>query len=387
MSTQAVEEHIGTVTGKGTVVIAVAVHHGDRLLLVILSSHGRYLTHGECTIRMLDDLVADQCASPCGLTISTHVDVLLEDSGTDTVGAPSPDVAVGTVGGSLSGIEGTAVEHTLLAVLRPVGTRVVEACLQVVVTPCHHILHLTAPRGTVCLAVDQIPVVTHLEDVRTLTHTVPDHGELSYVLPVLEVGGLELGKLQVAGDDHAPCAVVDLEHLWVTEVLGRETIVAALQLPLLILRPCLEVRRGGAHHYLTVGQQHVIARIIDVIELVGLVIDSASRTEGSVLQCRGSPYRQYLTDHVVVGTVLGADTPEGMVAGTVIVVLLQIEHLELARLLVVERHGVATASESGRVVGEETLLVSRVEEGGRSCPVLFRIWSEAVLAACRQHDG
>ena len=56
--------------------------------------------------------------------------------------------------------------------------------------------------------------------------------------------------------------------------------------------------------------------------------------------------------------------------GHVVGVLLQIEYLEVASLLVVERHGVATASYGRRVVGRKTCLVGRGKERGGSCPVL-----------------
>ena len=136
---------------------------------------------------MLDNLVAYQCTSPCRLTVGTYVDVLVEDGSALTLRTPTPDETVGTIGSSLTGIESTAVEHTFLAILRPVGTGIVEASLQILVGLCHHILHLAAPIGTIGLAVNEIPVVAHLKDVGALTHAVPNHIELTGELPVLHV--------------------------------------------------------------------------------------------------------------------------------------------------------------------------------------------------------
>ena len=213
-----------------------------------------------------------------------------------------------------------------MSILRPVGPRFVEASLQCIEGGCHHVLHLAAPGSAVSLAVDQIPPVAHLEDIRALQHAVPYHGEGSDVLPGLEVAGLEFSELQLRGDDHVPQSVVGLEHLWVAEVGGSVAVIDTLQRPAVVLRPSFEVGRCGAHHYLAVGQQNVVTSVIDVIEPVLFVIYSTACAERSILLCSAGTSGDNLAERLVVGTVLCRDCPEGVVAGTVVVILLQIHH-------------------------------------------------------------
>ena len=47
---------------------------------------------------------------------------------------PTPNVAVGTVGSGLAGVEGTTVENALVSVLGPIGSRIVETSLQTFVS-------------------------------------------------------------------------------------------------------------------------------------------------------------------------------------------------------------------------------------------------------------
>ena len=70
--------------------------------------------------------MADQCTRPVGLATSTDVDVLVVDGSACAIRTPAPDITVGAVGGRLACIEGTAVEHALMTILRPVGTWIVE---------------------------------------------------------------------------------------------------------------------------------------------------------------------------------------------------------------------------------------------------------------------
>ena len=67
---------------------------------------------------------------------------------------------------------------------RPFRT-IVETTLQLLVGLGYHILHLAAPAGTETLAINHIPIIAHLEDVGAFKHTVPDHTDTSYMLPVL----------------------------------------------------------------------------------------------------------------------------------------------------------------------------------------------------------
>ena len=284
-------EDVGVVAAEGAVVIAVAGHDADGSGLAVLGCQGGYGTEGQRTVGVLDELVTDQCARPLGLVavlLATYVDVLLMYGAALAEGTPAPDVAVGAVRGGLAGIEGTAVEHALLAVGGPAGAAV-EAVLQIVPRRGHHVLDLAAPGCAERLAVDEIPVLAHLEDVRTLEHTVPDHVEHADVLPVLHVGRLELGKLGVATpygigrDDHAVEAIVGHENLRVAEVVGGIAVVGAVEGPKVVLGPGLEVGRRSTHDDLAVLAVAVVAGVVDVVEAVLLVIVAAAGTKSGVV--------------------------------------------------------------------------------------------------------
>ena len=112
-----------------------------------LTCHSGHGAECERTVGMLDDLVADQCARPVWLVAVTtaHADVHVVDVTARAEGTPAPDITVCAVGSSLAGVEGAGVKHTLMPVLRPVGSRVVEAGFQGFIAAGHHIFHLTAP--------------------------------------------------------------------------------------------------------------------------------------------------------------------------------------------------------------------------------------------------
>ena len=191
----------------------------------------------------------------------------------------------------------------------------------------------------------------------------------------------DLNSANTGSPPAAGAAVVNLEDLGIAEVRLGVVVVGAAQRPGVVAFPGLEVGRGGAHHNLAVGQQQVVARVVDVIEAVTFVINGAAGAEHGVLLAVAGARGQDFAERDVVGGVGGANTPVGVVALAVVVVLLQIEHLELLRLPVEERHGVAAASDGGGVVGAESLFVRRDEGFRRAGPVLFRIGIVGVVAA------
>ena len=332
---------------------------------------------------MLHKLVAHQSARPVGLAVGTHGQVLVVVCRPRTIRAPSPDVAVLSVGSRLSGIEGTAVQHTLLIVLRPVGTRVVEAVAQSFERVGHHILHLTAPAGGESLTVDEVPPRTHLEDIGAFAHAVPNHVEASLASPVLQVRRLEVSEAILARDNHIVNPAV-LENLRVAEVYSRETVVGAVEAPLAVFRPVLEVGRRGAHHHLAVRATGILACIIDVVELVLLVVDTAARAESCILLVDVGAGGKDLAERLIVTAVCRSDSPDGVEELAVVVIVLQVEHLEVSGLLVVERHGVADAAEIVLIIGRESLLgvvVDRREGRCRSSPVLLSVAGEIVVTA------
>ena len=79
-----IEEHISSVATQRTITIAVRIHYLCLNSLVILPCQCRHSTKRECTISMLDNLVADQSTTPVGLVAvaSTYVGILLMDIGT-----------------------------------------------------------------------------------------------------------------------------------------------------------------------------------------------------------------------------------------------------------------------------------------------------------------
>ena len=180
--------------------------------------------------------------------------------------------------------------------------------------------------------------------------------------------------------------VVGHEDLRIAEVIGRVAVVRAIERPEVVFSPGLEVGRCGAHHYFTVSAVPVVTGIIDIIGAVFLI--GAASTDGSILLIVVAAEGQDLAQRLVVGSVLGGDSPDGVEAeGHVVDELLQIEHLEVAGLLVKEWHGVADASYSRCVIRAEALVVCRGEECGRAVPVLSGVAAERVVAACRQRRG
>ena len=178
--------------------------------------------------------------------------------------------------------------------------------------------------------------------------------------PGLEVVGHEVGELQVAGNHHVPFAVVGLEHLRVAEVFLGITEVVALHGPEEVLGPFGEIRGSGAENHLTVGAVAVVAGIIEIVQTVGLIVHAAAGADGSVLLINGGAERKDLAQGSVGRAVLGAHAPDRVeVIGGVVVELLQVQHLEIARLAVVEGHGVAHAADGRGVVSAEAFLVGR----------------------------
>ena len=91
-----------------------------------------------------------------------------------------------------------------------------------------------------------------------------------------------------------------------------------------------------------------------------------------------------------MAAILGAHSPDGVIELAIVVVVLQVEHFEVASLLVVERHGVADAAECMLVVGRESI-VGVVVHGreclGGACPVLLCVASKVVVAARSERGG
>ena len=203
------------------------------------------------------------------------------------------------------------------------------------------------------------------------------------MLPCLQVSRLELSKLQFGGNDHVPQTVVGHEDLRVAEIAGGIAVVLALQHPDAILGPCLEVGRRSTHHHFGRG----VACVIDIVETILFVVDCTACAQcGIGLILRGARGQEF-TQRLVTGAILGSNSPERVEGvGGIVLVLLQIEHLEVASFLVVEGHRVATTSDGGIVIGLESGLVGGVEECGGAGPVLRGIRTEIVVAARCQRE-
>ena len=389
---QAVEEHVGIVAREGAIVVAVGSHHVDIHSVVVLCSHCRHSAEGKNAVGVLDELVANQCARPVGLVAiaTAYADVLLVNIGTRTEWTPTPDVAVGAVRSCLAGIEGAGVEDALVTIGWPFGT-IIEAVLQLLVGWSYHVLHLAAPACANAFAIYAVPVVAQLEDVGALEHTVPDHPDASYVLPVLHVVRLELCEAWVAtpfgigGDNHVEETVFGNEDLRVAEVVGRIAELRTIDLPEFVLRPGLEVGGCGTHHHLAVLAVAVVAGVVDV---VGAVLpEAAAGAEGGILCVVVAAVGEDFAQGLIVGTIDSRNCPDGVEAMAHIVVeLLQVEHLEVACLWVEERHGVANASDGWLIVGVEACVVGGSEEGSAALPIPCRIAIELFVTASRQHQ-
>ena len=160
----------------------LALLHLYSNILVVLLAHGINLSECQSTILVLDELIANQVATPFWLCRrSTHSSIVLAASSR----TPAPQIAVGTIAGSLAGIKTTAVEEALMSI-RPSSCIVGSTSLQLVKSSSLEILH--SAYSMMNLTIHQVPIVAHFEEVRTLVETVPHHGhEHTIVSPVLQV--------------------------------------------------------------------------------------------------------------------------------------------------------------------------------------------------------
>ena len=156
-------------------------------ILVVLLAHGINLSECQCTVLVLDELIANQVATPLWLCRrSTHSSIVLAASGR----TPAPQIAVGAIAGCLAGIKTTAVEEALVSI-RPSCHIVGGTSLQLV--KCFSLKILHSAYSMMNLAIHQVPIVAHFEEVGTLVETIPHHGhEHTIVSPVLQVIRYEL---------------------------------------------------------------------------------------------------------------------------------------------------------------------------------------------------
>ena len=217
---------------------------------------------------------------------------------------------------------------------------------------------------------------------------------MSYVFPVLQVFRLKLGKptviascLRLSGNNHAIESVVSLEYLWVTEIKAVVSVVRTVELPHIVACPGLEVWRGSAHHHLAVLASAVLASIVDVVKAVCLIIVTTACTEGCILLVVTGTGRQDFAQGGVVCSVFCCHCPIGVETVCLVLgIVLQIEHLELVVLCIVERHRVAHAAyvvlridDTGNVEGTKALLVSRIETVCGATPILLWLWIWLIL--------
>ena len=244
--------------------------------------------------------MTNQCATPVRFATSAHIDILGIDVCTRTVRTPSPDIAVGAVRSCLTGIEATAIQHALL-IVGPYF-RIVQTGFQLFPALGLDILHLTTPIDGLAFAEHQIPPVAHLEHIRTFAHAFPHHIELSYVLPVLHISRLKVGKFRIAAirrsrrDYHMIEAIVGHKYLWVTEVPGRIAIVRSMQLPEVVASPGLKVGRRSTHHNLAILAVGVLTSIVDVVQTLAFVVVAAACTQRSILLIVITSHGQYLAN-------------------------------------------------------------------------------------------
>ena len=177
-----------------------------------------------------------------------------------------------------------------------------------------------------------------------------------------------------------PKSIVVLKHLWVTEIYIRITIVRTTQHPGLVLGPRLEVGRCSTHYHLTCS----VACVVDVVQSVVLVIDGTACTQCGIKFVLRLSCGENLPKPLIIGSVSRRYAIDWMIAPCVIVIkLLQIKHLKVARLLVVERHWVAHPTDGRLPIGSIATLFCRSEIFRCCRPILFRVTCKIVVTACR----
>ena len=236
------------------------------------------------------------------------------------------------------------------------------------------------------VAVGQIPPVTHLEYVRALQETIPNHlGKATFVLPGLEVGREELCEATIFvlgtrtgrhwfGSDNHVIAVFHFPNKRIAEIERAIAVVPSAQTEELILSPGLEVRRSGTHNDLAVFVRSgfvPLTRVVDIIQFLRLVIDDTSGTECCVLLSCTSR-RQHFA-HRGIGSAIGStDTPQG-VEGLLQVLLEIMEVKDLVILLYRIEEWQRITNRAGRrnIVGSRSCFIRCVKIGGDILPVLL----------------
>ena len=314
--------------------------------------------------------------SPLRLGIRTDISIVL----TATLGAPSPYIAVSTIGGSISGIESTTVQCTLFAV-RPLRS---SSGFEFADRTSFEIVD-TALKGT-HIAIGQIPPVTHLKHIGAFEETIPNHlGEDTFVFPGLQVGREELCEATVfifgtrtrrhrfGGNDHM-IAVLHLPDIRIAEIERAIAVVPSAQTEELILGPCLKVRRSGTHNDLAVFVRSgfvTLTRVVDIVQFLRFVIDYTTGTEGCIL-LTGATGRQHFAHRGIGSTIGSTDAPQG-VEGLLHILLEIMEIKDLVILLhrVEERQRVTYRTCRRNIVGSRSCLIGRIEIGGDILPVLL----------------
>ena len=200
--------------------------------------HALYLSQGKRTVGMLYQAVRHKRPCPIGFSVVVIDGCIVIVA---ACRAPSPQIAVGAIRSGLTGIESAAVQIALM-VIRPNGYIVRRTSRQAFERAGFEILH--AAYLSMQLAIDEIPPVAHLKDIRALVETIPE-GVHKYasVRPLHEIGGGEMRQYVtpvLAGCyQHMILAVLAEEHLRVTEII-------AVVIPRCAIEPEIGFRPGDA---------------------------------------------------------------------------------------------------------------------------------------------
>ena len=246
-----------------------------------------------------------------------------------------------------------------------------SASLQLVECSALEVLNLAHERTLV--AIDEIPPVAHLEDIRALIEAVPHHGhESTVVSPRPQVIRDEVGDSTLAvlssGNQHVILAIITFEEEWVTEVILAITVVITFQDERLTLGPSFEIGRSGVHDGLPIIRSSwiiLVSCVESIVELAAFIVYGRTRTDCRILFIDVTT-RYQLAKRLIVGSILGAYRPDWVVSSTWIrTVILQVHNLEVACHRVIKRHRVTHITNSWLVISALCSLVGRTEVRGR----------------------
>ena len=189
---------------------------------------------------MLDDFVSNQASCPFRFVRrSSYGSIVI----TRASRAPSPNVAVSSVRSRLACIETAGVKETFVAVGPDAGI-IGGSCFQLF--QCTPLEILNFAYGCMHLRVDQIPPVSHLEDIGTFVKAIPHHGhEYTCMFPAFHIRRSIFGQHTFtafgSGNKHVVFSIFTFKNEGIAEIILAVSVSVTFQIESAILGPGLEV--------------------------------------------------------------------------------------------------------------------------------------------------